>query len=95
MRLARVLIATSRGTLELPSKSRDALLDEIRHVDSAQGIRDTFAAVGASRPAKFNRADEGLIIAAINVWAKNVGAQRLPAGIWGLRNALIDGARDE
>ena len=96
-RFDRVHVATSRGTIEIPWSSRDALLERIAKVDVAQHIRDELAEVGASRPAHFNRVDVELLIEAIHAWSRHVGAQKLPPGIWGLHNALaddLDEARD-
>lgn len=96
-RLDRVLVQlASRGEpLEMPRDSRDKLLDEIRHLDSAQGIRDAFAAVGASRPVELKRTRSSLLVQAIDVWMGNVGGpDRLPTAIHELRNALIDDMHD-
>jgi hypothetical protein len=95
-RLNRVLVRYSRGTVELSWASRDALLAEIRHLDSAQGIRDAFEAVGAPRPVTLKRSDVVLLVQAIDVMMKDAGGpDRLPPGIYELRNALIDDMHDE
>jgi hypothetical protein len=86
----RVLIVTSRTTIELSWKSREALLHEIRHLDSARGIIDAFEAVGTSRPVPLTRQDEALLLEAINQWSVGVTVDGLPAGIWDLRCALAD-----
>jgi len=49
-RLDHVSVATSRDRVTLPWNSRDALLAEIRHLDSAAGIVKAFTDVGATRP---------------------------------------------
>jgi hypothetical protein len=94
-RLDRVFVTTHRGAVELPWRSRDELLDHIRTLDSAKGICDAFAAVGASRLVTLTDADVGVLVDAINAWARNAGAQRLPSGVWGLRNALVDDQHDD
>ena len=93
-RLDRVLIQTSRRTVELPWDSRDQLLAEIRHLEAAKPIRDAFAAVGASRPVPLSREQQMLLYQAINVWSGNVTVDGLPAGVWDLRNALADEFHD-
>jgi hypothetical protein len=95
-RLDRVTVRYSRGEVVLPWHSRDQLLAEIRHLESGQGVRGAFEAVGASRPVTLGSADDkGLVVKAIDVWMGNVGGpDRLPVGIFELRNALIDDLHD-
>lgn len=94
-RLDSVQIAYSRGTVAIPWSSRDALLAETRHLDSAKSIRDAFLAVGATRPVELKRDEMVLLLHAIDVWMGNVGGpDQLPAGIFNLRNALIDDTHD-
>jgi hypothetical protein len=94
-RLNRVVVTTPRGSIVLPWESRDALLDEIRHLDSARGVIDAFEKVGASRPVELERADVVLLVQAIDVMMSNAGGpERLPAGIFELRNALLDDLHD-
>jgi hypothetical protein len=81
-----VRVACSRGTIELPLRSCDALVDRIRSAESAEGLRDAFE----SRPVKFDRAGTADVVRLIDSWARTVGAARLPAGVWGLRNALAE-----
>jgi len=83
-----VLSVTSHAAIELSWKSREALLHEIRHLESARGIIDAFEAVGTSRPVPLTRHDEGLLREAINQWSVGVTVDGLPAGIWELRCAL-------
>ena len=89
-----VLIVTSRATIELSWKSREALLHEIRHLESARGIIHAFEAVGTSRPVPLTRQDEGLLFDVINEWSRGVTVDGLPAGIWDLRCALADDLHD-
>lgn len=81
-----IRIACSRGTIELPRRSRDALLERIRN-ELADGVLDAFE---TSATVKLDRAGTRLVVDVIDKWARAVGAPRLPAGIWGLRNALAD-----
>lgn len=81
-----IRIACSRGTIELPRRSRDALLERIRN-ELTDGVLDAFE---TSATVKLDRAGTRLVVDVIDKWARAVGAPRLPAGIWGLRNALAD-----
>ena len=83
-----VQIVTSQATIELSWKSREALLHEIRHLESARGITGAFETVGTSRPVALTRHEEGLLFEAINQWSQGVTVEGLPAGIWDLRCAL-------
>jgi hypothetical protein len=94
-RLDRVIVKYSRGEVILPWSSRDALLEEVRQLDSAAGVRRAFEAVGASAPVHLSRDDAGLIVEAVDVWMRNVGRDGLPAGVFDLRNALLDDLHDE
>ncbi len=87
-RLDRVHISTSRGTLEIPWSSRDALLDRFASLDRARAIRAAFLTVGASRPVQLGRADVAVLVQLIDDWAHHTGAMKLPAGLWDLHNAL-------
>ena len=65
-RLDRVAIQTSRGAVELPWSSRDELLREIRHLESAKPVVAAFDSVGASRPVELDREGMVLIVEAIH-----------------------------
>jgi len=93
-RLNQVTIAYSRGRVVIPWSSRDALLDEIRHLESAANVRKAFEAVGASRAVVFDTYDKQLLVQAIGVWSGNVTVDGLPEGVWELRNALVDDLHD-
>lgn len=90
----RVLIVTSRATIELSWKSREALLHELRHLEWARGIIVAFEAVGTSRPVPLSRSDEALLLEAINQWSVGVTVDGLPLGIWELRCALADNCQE-
>ncbi len=94
-RLDRVQVRTTRGVVEIPWSSRDALLHEIRYLVSAKPVVEAFAAVGASRPVELDVAGEALLVKAIHVMGNNAGGlDRIPAGLFELRNALIDDLHD-
>lgn len=88
-RLDRVTIATSRGDIAIPWASRDALLQEIAHLDS-KTIKAAFDADGASRPVELSREDKTSLLNCLNHWYARVGYSRLPAGLWDLRNGLAN-----
>jgi hypothetical protein len=74
----------------LPWASRTALLDEIRHLESAKPIVDAFEAVGTSRPVTLTPEQKGVLIELIEFWATQtrVGPRGLAEGLEELRNAL-------
>jgi hypothetical protein len=89
--LHNVRVACSRGTIELPRRSSDVLVDRIRSYEFVNGVLDAFETSGT---VKLDRAGTRLVVDVIDKWARAVGAPRLPAGVWGLRNALADDLRD-
>jgi hypothetical protein len=91
----RVIVATSRARVEIPWQSRQQLLDEIRHLDSAEAIVDAFEAVGTSRPVTLTDHDRALLYGLLNRWADRVPYGELPEGIWPLRCAIADDLHDE
>jgi hypothetical protein len=89
-RLDWVDVATSRGNIVIPWSSRDTLLHEIRRIDSASSIRKAFQDVGASLPVQLSRDDRAHLVELLNFWGSELSTAKLPAGIWDLRNALVD-----
>lgn len=89
-RLDRVQVTLSRGPVELPWDSRDALLDQFLHLDSMKPILDAFEAVGASTPVKLTQEQKSDLLGVIEFWMNQVGQPQLPAGVFELRNALHD-----
>jgi hypothetical protein len=90
-RIDHVTVATGRERVRLPWKSRDALLAELRHLDSAAGIRKAFEDVGATRPVTLSDADRALLYTAVEHWSHRLGSfEDLPAGVWDLRCAIAD-----
>jgi hypothetical protein len=84
-----VSILLSRGTFELPSDSRQQLLQKLSGAESS-AVRDAFAAVGTSQPVQLTREQKGELLQVVEHWAIAGGFAELPAGIYELRNALID-----
>jgi hypothetical protein len=90
----RVLVSTSRTTAELPWESRQALLSEFRHLDSARPIIDAFEAVGTSRSVTLPREQVAELYSFLNFWSGQVTIPNLPEGVWDLRCALADDLHD-
>jgi hypothetical protein len=92
----RVRVALSRGDVAFPWASRQELLGEIRHVDSAQSIVAAFEAVGTSRPVVFTVEQKALLIELIEFWGNQTrfGLKALSEGMFELRNALHDDLHD-
>jgi hypothetical protein len=95
-RLDRVVVATSSRDVILPWASRDALLDQISHLEFSGGIRRAFEAVGASLPLRLTNEEKGDLVGLIDIWTVQLGRGwiDLPQGVWELRNALMDDLRD-
>jgi hypothetical protein len=90
-RLDRVTVTTRYGDVELPWASRDALLQEIRHLESARSTIAKFEAVGATRPVVLEPDEKNLVVEAIHVMSRNAGGmQNLPEGLEQLRHNLVD-----
>src|ERR1700730_6280284 len=89
----RVRIALSRGDVVIPWESRQALLNEIRHLESAQPMVAAFEAVGISRPVKLSPALKTELLRLIELWGAEVPGgltKGLPESIFELRNDLHD-----
>lgn len=90
-----VTVAYSRGLVSIPLASRDALIEELRPLDSSRRARAAFEAAGATAPVRLERDDVAQIVQIIEIWTRNAGGvKRLPEGIFELRNALIDDLHD-
>ena len=77
--------------MSLPCESRELLLAEIRHLDSAAGIVKAFTDVGASRPVTLSDEDSALLFELIEAWSRKVGVGTFPRGVWDLRCAIVGG----
>lgn len=94
-RLDRVIVAYSRGRVELPWESRDEMLNEFRHLEGAAGVVAAFEAVGASVPVELARDDVAFLVEQLDRWSSRVPIAELPAGVWDLRCALHDDLYDD
>ena len=91
----RIEIPLGRETVRLPWASREALLDQFKHLDSMSDMRRTFENVGTSRPVQLTQEQKGDLLGVIVTWASEEGGyDRLPDGIFDLRNALHDDLHD-
>jgi hypothetical protein len=83
----RVRVTLGGETVELPRASRDALLEQLRPLDSMTPVIHAFEAVGTSRPVELSREQKVALLQAIKVWGREVEGG-LPEGLFELRNAL-------
>ena len=93
IRLETAKVPLSRGVVEVPWESRQELLGRIRDLD---GPTDAFSAVRAASPVSLTRDDKVRLVQAINAWARDAGSyEKLPEGVWALRNGLFDDLVDK
>jgi hypothetical protein len=91
----RVQIPLSRETIDLPWTSREALLEQLQHLDSMWEVRKAFEDVGTSRAVALTQQQKSDLLQMIVHWAEGEeGYDRLPEGIFDLRNALHDDLHD-
>jgi hypothetical protein len=90
-----VQISLGRETILLPWPSREALLEQLRHLNSMWEVRKAFEDVGTSRPVPLAQEQKADLLQVIVHWAEaEEGYDRLPEGIFDLRNALHDDLHD-
>jgi hypothetical protein len=87
------MVATSRDILVLPWRSRDALLARMRGIEAARSAVEAFEAVGSSRPVRLDQPGKRTVVESIRAWAAEIGARKLPAGVWQLGDGLADDLR--
>jgi hypothetical protein len=93
----RVQITSSRGMVELPWSSRQALLKRFEHLDSMRDVREAFEAVGTSRPVSLTQTQKAVLLEIVDAWGHEVEGgptAGLPEGIFELCNALRDDLYD-
>jgi hypothetical protein len=87
-RIRHFRIALSRNTVELPWTSRKPLLERInKHEDGLQ-VRLAFEAVGATRRVVLDAAGKRVLLQIVEAWLAEATVDRLPPGVWELRNEL-------
>jgi hypothetical protein len=89
-RLNRVQIVLPRETVEIPWGAREELLERLRTLPSAAGIVAKFLAVGTTQPVTLEQEEKVTLLTALGRWLNDATADRLPRGLYDLRNALID-----
>ena len=91
----RVRIALSEETMELRWKTREALLAELRPIESMREVVLAFEAVGTSRAVELT-AEQKALYAALGGWAQETdgGYTALPEGILELSTGLQDELQD-
>ena len=91
----RIEIPLGRETIRLPWAPREALLGQLTHLDSIGDLRRTFENVGTSRPGHLTTEQKCDLLQIILHWGGEEGGyDRLPDGIFDLRNALHDDLHD-
>jgi hypothetical protein len=92
-RIDEVRIALRRGTVSIPWSSCYALLDRVRNLESMHDVRDSFRAVGTTRPIRLTDPQKAGLLNIITFWANQTvdgDVSLLPKGIPALRDALHD-----
>jgi hypothetical protein len=75
-----VLIPLSRTTINLPRASREALLEQLKHLDSMWEVRKAFEDVGTSRPVQLTQEKDDLLQVIVHWTEAEEGYDRLPEG---------------
>lgn len=91
-----VTIALDRIDVVLRWPARTALLDELAHLESDQGVRDAFEAAAEMRPVTLTLQQKAQLLLAIEQWSVRTpgGFTALPEGIFDLRNGLHNDLHD-
>lgn len=97
-RLEHIRIATDRDgggkNVRLPWSSRDVLLEQLRRTEGTEEITEAFEDAGTSRPVTLTIEQKALLFRVLEDWALTSSFDRMPAGLFGLRNALSDDLHD-
>jgi hypothetical protein len=89
----RIQLASQPEPLEISWDTRNELLDRLSA--DQDSLEAAFLAVGASRPVTLELADKEALLSVIEAWGAELGDYRqLPAGLFELRNALINDLHD-
>ena len=97
-RLEHIRIATDRGdggnNVRLPWASRDVLLEQLRRTEGTEAITKAFEDAGSSRPVTLTIEQKALLFRVLEDWSLTSSFDRMPAGLFGLHNALSDDLHD-
>ncbi len=97
-RLEHIRIATDRdggNNVRLPWASRDVLLEQLRRTEGTEGISKAFEDAGSSRPVTLTIEQKALLFRVLEDWSLTSSFDRMPAGLFGLHNALSDDLHHE
>jgi hypothetical protein len=94
-RLDHVTIALKGGNVTISWDNREALMRRLEHVRSNVRIRASFAAGGSSRPVELTASQRTALLVTLETWALDGrGQERMPEGLFELRNALLRDLHD-
>ena len=92
-RLDKVTIALSRRDIVIDWDTRQALMARLLHVKTRARIRDTFQAVGATRPVELKPGQRATLLQVLDDWsAEGDSSAPMPEELFTLRDALDHGA---
>ena len=81
--------------VEVSWDGRDELLGRLRQAAGCESIVQKIEGVGATRPVQLGDAEKERLSSVLELWVLEVpDFELLPAGIWDLRNALLDDVQD-
>jgi hypothetical protein len=90
-RLDKVTIALSRRDIVIDWDTRQALMARLLHVKTRARIRDTFQAVGATRPVELKPGQRATLLQVLDDWsADGDSSAPMPEELFTLRDALAD-----
>ncbi len=95
-RIDEVRIALRGGNVVIPWGSREALLEQLRKVETLNDVRDAFRTVGTTQPVSLTAPQKAGLMNVITLWADRLerGWEDRPEGIHELRHALYDDLHD-
>ena len=90
-RLDSITVALDAGPVILAWNARQALMRRLQHVQSTARLRDSFDAVGASRPVELTCNQRTALLLTLEGWSLDLddGYEAMPQALFELRNALI------
>ena len=89
-RLDRLTISLNGGDVILTWDVRQKLMARLQHVKTTARLRDSFEAVGATRPVDLNGGQRTALLLTLEGWSLDFdGYEPMPEGLHDLRNALI------